>query len=87
MYVDLPTVETEVAQGDGICTLESVKAVSSVYSPVDGTVVAVNEPVVDDPTMIATKPESEGWLFKVQLSDKAQVDELMDKGAYDATLA
>ena len=83
VFVDLPEVGRTVSKGEGIVVVESVKAASDVYAPVDGEVVEVNEAVSSDPALINQAAEGEGWLFKLKLSDEGQLSGLLDKAGYD----
>jgi glycine cleavage system H protein len=86
-YVDLPQPGAAVKQGEAPCVVDSVKAASDVYSPVSGTVEAVNEALGDAPELVNTDAESGGWLFRVTLSDPAELAALMDRAAYEAFVA
>jgi glycine cleavage system H protein len=86
-YVDLPAAGTTVKKGDAPCVVDSVKAASDVYSPVSGTITAANDALGDAPETVNTDPETGGWLFRIDLSDTAELDGLMDKAAYDAYVA
>jgi glycine cleavage system H protein len=81
-YVGLPKVGTTVKAGKDFGQIETVKAVSDVYSPVDGTVVAVNTKVTDETNLITEQPFSEGWLIKVRLAPGATLDHLLTYEAY-----
>ncbi len=80
-YVDLPDVEDEVEAGEDFGALESVKAASDLICPVSGEVVEVNEALEDEPELI-NKDAFENWIIKVRMSDKAELDALMDAAAY-----
>ncbi len=80
-YVDVPSVDDEFAQGEEFGALESVKASSDLYMPVGGVVVEVNDAVVDAPELV-NQDAYENWLIKVQMSDPAEVEGLMDAAAY-----
>ena len=80
-YVDLPEVDDEVSQGEDFGALESVKASSELYSPVSGTVVAVNEALEDAPELV-NEDAFANWIIKVQMSDKAELESLMDAATY-----
>lgn len=80
-YVDLPEVDDEVNQGEDFGALESVKASSELYSPVSGTVIEVNEALEDAPELV-NEDAFANWIIKVQLSDKAELESLMDAAAY-----
>ncbi|MGU3399296.1 glycine cleavage system protein GcvH [Brucellaceae bacterium D45D] len=84
VFVDLPEVGRKVTKGEGVVVVESVKAASDVYAPVDGEVVEVNEAVASDPALVNQASEGEGWLFKLKLSDEGQLSGLLDKAGYDA---
>ena len=81
VYVDMPEVDDEVSQGEDFGALESVKASSELYSPVSGTVVAVNEALEDAPELV-NEDAFANWIIKVQMSDKAELESLMDAAAY-----
>ena len=80
-YVDLPEVDDEVSQGEDFGALESVKASSELYSPVSGTVIAVNEALEDAPELV-NEDAFANWIIKVQMSDEAELESLMDAAAY-----
>ena len=81
VYVDMPEVDDEVTAGEDFGAVESVKAASDLLSPVSGTVVEVNEALEDEPGLI-NKDAFENWIIKVELSDKSELDSLMDAAAY-----
>ena len=83
-YVDLPPVGAVLVKGEAPCVVDSVKAASDVYVPVSGTVAAINEALGEAPELVNSDAESGGWLFRVTLSDLAELDGLMDRTAYDA---
>lgn len=84
VFVELPEVGRKVSKGDAIVVVESVKAASDVYAPVDGEVVEINEAVAGDPALINQAAEGEGWLFKLKLSDESQLEGLLDAAGYKA---
>ena len=86
VHVELPEVGAELIQADEAGVFESVKAASELHSPVSGTVVAINEPLLDEPALINEDPTGEGWFLKIKLSDPAELDALMDEAAYNASL-
>lgn len=86
VYVELPAVGDSVTAGNPVAVVESVKAASDVYSPVSGTVVAVNDALSDKPETINEDAYGQGWLFVVELADKAELDALLDADAYAAVL-
>ena len=81
VYVDMPEVDDEVEAGEEFGAVESVKAASDLYSPVSGTVVEINEVLEDQPELI-NQNAFENWIIKVELSDKSELDALMDAKAY-----
>ena len=83
VYVDMPEVDDEVTAGEEFGAVESVKAASDLISPVSGVVVEVNEALEDEPELV-NKDAYENWIIKVQLSDKSELDALMDAKAYEA---
>ena len=82
VFVDLPEVGREVAAGEAIAVVESVKAASDIYAPIAGTIAAVNAALVDDPALVNRDPMGEGWFFTITPRDAADADKLMDADAY-----
>ncbi len=82
VFVELPGVGNTVSQGDESGVIESVKAASDVYAPLDGEVVEVNGKLEDEPGLVNSDPQGDGWFMKLKLSDKSQLDGLMDEAAY-----
>jgi glycine cleavage system H protein len=87
VYVELPEAGRAVTKGGEAAVVESVKAASDVYAPVSGTVTEANPALTDDPALVNTAPETEGWFFKLTLADASELDGLLDKAAYDAFVA
>jgi glycine cleavage system H protein len=87
VFVELPEVGRAVSKGKEAAVVESVKAASDVYSPVSGTVTEANAALTDDPALVNSAPEGEGWFFKLTLSDASELDGLMDAAAYKAWVA
>ena len=83
VYVDMPEVDDEVEAGEEFGAVESVKAASDLIAPVSGTVVEVNEALDDQPELLNQAPY-ENWIIKVELSDKTELDNLMEASAYEA---
>ena len=83
VYVELPQVGDEVSAGTEACVVESVKAAADVYSPVSGTVVAVNERLDEAPERVNQDPYGDGWFFKVEPTDVEELDDLLDAEAYE----
>ena len=86
-FVDLPTAGTALKKGDAPCVVDSVKAASDVYSPASGTVSDINDTLEGEPELVNTDPEKGGWLFRLTLSDPAELAGLMDRAAYDQYVA
>lgn len=82
VYVDMPEVDDEVTAGEEFGAVESVKAASDLMSPVSGTVVEINEALEDQPELVNEDPYA-NWIIKVEMSDKAELDNLMDAKAYE----
>ncbi len=86
VFIELPEQGATLEAGDSFGTVESVKAVSDLYTPVGGEVVEVNDALDSSPEKINEDPYGDGWLVKVRLSEAAELDELLDADAYEATL-
>lgn len=84
VFVDLPEVGREVAAGEAVAVVESVKAASDVYAPIAGRVVEVNAALADDPGAINREPTGGGWFFRIEPKDPAEIAALMDDAAYAA---
>lgn len=82
VFVELPQVGTQLAKGDTAVVVESVKAASDVYAPVDGEITGVNDALSDNPALVNSAPAGDGWLWKMTLADKSQLEGLMDEAAY-----
>ena len=87
VFVELPAVGDKVTKDEAMGVVESVKAVSDVYSPVSGTVIEINDDLPDSPDMINEDPYGDGWIVKIQMSDPTDVDDLMESEAYEAFVA
>lgn len=83
VFVELPEVGTSITAGEVVGEIESTKSVAELFAPVSGTVVAVNDAVVDDPSLVNAEPFEGGWLWKVDVADGA-LDNLLDRDAYVA---
>jgi len=82
VFVELPAVGKEVKKGEELCVVESVKSVSEVYAPVSGKIVAVNTKLDESPEIINDKPYDDGWLVELEITDKAELNTLLDATAY-----
>jgi glycine cleavage system H protein len=87
VFVELPEPGRNVAKGEACAVVESVKAASDVYAPLSGTVAEVNQAILDEPALVNSGAEGEGWFMKLRLSDPAAVSELMDRASYDDFLS
>ena len=86
VFVEVPELDTELEKGDEAASIESVKAVADVFSPVSGTVIGVNEALEDEPELVNKDAQGEGWLFKLHIEDKSELDGLMDAASYEKYL-
>ena len=86
VYVELPAVGDELSQGDASAVVESVKAASDIYTPVSGTVIAINEDLDADPAIINSDPYNDGWLFELELIDTEELEGLKDAESYEESL-
>jgi glycine cleavage system H protein len=82
VFVELPAIGARFKKGDAAAVVESVKAASDVFAPASGEVVAVNAKLADGPSLVNEDAQGAGWLFKLKLSDPAELDGLMDADAY-----
>lgn len=83
-YLELPDVGSSVSAGEAFGVVESVKAASDIYSPLDGEVIERNESAVDGPEVINSSPYDDAWLIKVKVNDPAQLDKLMNAKDYES---
>lgn len=86
VYVELPSMGDAIEKGDACANIESVKAVSDIYSPVTGEIVQVNESLGDKPEIVNKDPYGDGWVFKIRMNDSSELEALMDANAYDEYL-
>ena len=86
VFVELPDVGSKVSKGDAAIVVESVKAASDVYVPVDGEITAANDALEGEPGLINDSAQDGGWLVKMRLDDPSQLDGLMDEAAYNAMI-
>lgn len=83
VFVELPEVGDETTINESFGTIEAVKAVSDMFAPLSGEVVEVNEALADAPETINKDPYGEGWIIKIKMSDKSELDQLLDKAQYE----
>src|SRR6201996_1315908 len=86
VHVELPELERSVAEGETVAVVESVKAAADIFAPLAGKVVEVNETIVEDPSIVNSDAEAEGWFFRLELDDPASFEALMDQDSYDEYL-
>jgi len=86
VFVDLPIVGSEVSAGYDCAVAESVKAASDIYAPMTGTIIEVNNDLVDAPELVNSEPYDKGWLFKIQVADEQAYEQLLDTNGYQAVL-
>jgi glycine cleavage system H protein len=82
VFIELPEIETQVARGDEVCVIESVKAASDILAPLEGEIVEVNQKLVTNPGLVNEDPMGEAWFFKMKIDDLAALDEFMDEDEY-----
>jgi len=87
VFVEVPEAGKELAKGDDAAVVESVKAASDVYAPVSGSVSEGNAALAEDPSLVNSDPEGNGWFFKLALSDTGQLEGMMDEAAYKEFVA
>ena len=82
VFIDLPTVGKEVKSNEELCVIESVKAASDIYAPIDGEVIEINNNLNDDASIVNQDPEKDGWIFKMKIADPNQYNSLMNLDEY-----
>ncbi|CAN7602653.1 glycine cleavage system protein GcvH [Rhizobium sp. LjRoot30] len=87
VFVELPDVGSSFDKGADAATVESVKAASEVYCPLDGEITEINEAITADPSLVNSDPQGAGWFFKLKLKNLADVDGLLDESAYKELIA
>ena len=86
VFVEVETEDEDLEKGEAFGTIEAVKTVSDMFMPVGGKVIEFNAGLEDDPEMINKDPYGEGWIIKIQVNDKSELDDLLDKDAYAANI-
>ncbi len=86
VFVELPEVNREVEAGEKVASVESIKAVVDVFSPLTGKITSVNEDLKEDPSLINTDPYGDGWIYEMQMSDPTEIEDLMTSQDYEAYL-
>jgi len=87
VFVELPEVDSQLSEGEACCVIESVKAASDVYMPINGEIVDTNQQLVDEPEMINASAYDDGWIFKIQPDDEDDLGQLMDSASYADEIA
>jgi len=82
VFVELPEVGKEINKGDELCVVESVKSVSEIYAPISGKIANVNKQLEEVPETINESPYDEGWLVEIEVTDKSEIDKLLDSESY-----
>jgi glycine cleavage system H protein len=83
VYVELPSIGKKATKGESCATVESVKSVSDIYSPITGEIFEINEELENEPELINKEPYEKGWLFKIRIKDKKELDDLMNSEQYE----
>jgi len=83
VFVEVPEIGTKYNKGDEVAIVESVKAASEVFAPVDGEIIESNKALEEDPSIVNTDAERGGWFYKIKINNISDLDELMDKASYD----
>ncbi|HED32829.1 MAG TPA: glycine cleavage system protein GcvH [Gammaproteobacteria bacterium] len=86
VFVEPPEIGIELAQGDACCVIESVKAASDIYMPINGEIIDTNNALVDEPEIVNNSSYDDGWIFRIKPMDEDDVGQLMDAGTYEAEL-
>ena len=86
VFIDLPTVGKEAKSNEELCVIESVKAASDIYAPIDGEVIEINNNLNDDASIVNQDPEKDGWIFKMKMAEPNQYNNLMTLEEYLASL-
>ena len=87
VFVELPEVGATFSKDGDAATVESVKAASDVYCPLDGEITEINQAIVDDPSLVNSDPQGAGWFFKLKLANVSDADALLDEAAYKELIA
>ena len=86
VFIELPVIDRDVAEGESCATVESTKAASDVFAPMAGRIAEINESIVEDPGLINRDPQGEGWFWRMEPADDDIFESLMDEEAYQALL-
>ena len=83
VFVELPEIDDEFSKGEEVGEIESVKAVAEIYAPISGTILEINEQLIDDPGLINSDPYGEGWLFTMKINNEGELGELLSAEEYE----
>jgi len=86
VFIETPEVGTDYTAQEACCVIESVKAASDMYMPINGEVIAANEALTDEPEVINRSPYDDGWIFKIKPTDEDDIGQLMDAATYEAEI-
>lgn len=86
VFVELPAIDREIAEGESCATVESTKAANDVFAPLPGRITEINETIVEDPGLVNRDPAGEGWFWRMAPADEANFEQLLDDEAYEAFL-
>ena len=87
VYIELPEQGKQVAKGDPVAVVESVKAASDIYAPLGGEIIETNQDLANDPSRVNKDPHGEGWMLRIKITNESEVDTLLDAGAYEGVIA
>ena len=86
VFIETPEIGTDYAAAEACCVIESVKAASDMYMPINGEVIAANEKLADEPEIVNSSPYDDGWIFKIKPTDEDDIEQLMDASSYEAEI-
>jgi len=86
VFLELPEPGAQMGQGDVVGTIETVKSVEDLYAPLTGEVLEINEAILDEPELVNNSPMDDGWLFRMQIADSSEIDQLLSAADYDALI-
>lgn len=87
VYIELPRLGMQISAKQEVAVVESTKAAADIYCPVDGVIVEVNQALKEDISLINTSPETDGWIFKIKITNPMQLEALLDKTGYEALIS
>lgn len=87
VFVELPKIDSEVKSGDNLAVVESVKAASDIYAPITGKIIEVNQTLEENPELLNSDPESTAWIVKIEITDKTEIDKLLNLDDYQKLIS